>query len=168
MDRCLILCVTPHTRLTSTKRFTNLQFWWDCDTASGFHISYDFGVWGTPRDPYECIQNWWHWPPKGGLWTFSAILALCAPSWRLMFLQFLFFEFFKVIFYFLISNFCRKKWWFWRLCNLWRRLWTIHFGQCPTGFHEPKCGSFSLWEQRRTHKQMWSLCQWICWKLENL
>ena len=57
----------------------------------------------------------------------------------------IFLKTFQGNFDFLISNFCRKKWWFWRLCNLWRRFWTIHFWQCPTGFHEPKWGSFSLW-----------------------
>ena len=99
--------------------------------------------------------------------TFKATFSPFERERRLICLTLDVFIFFYTNLDFFSSNY-RKKQWFWRFRTLWRRFWTIHFGQCPTGFHEPKCRSFSLWEQRRTHQQMWSLCQWICWKLENL
>ena len=45
--------------------------------------SWLFGFWGTPRDQYWCIKSIYSelmtLTQRGGLWTFSANLALCAP-----------------------------------------------------------------------------------------
>ena len=87
------LVVEPHTRLTSMKRFTNLNLHVIVIDLS-FHISYEFeyfyqciitpllseGLQGTHMNALNQFNSkLMAMTPRGGLWTFSTILALCEP-----------------------------------------------------------------------------------------